>query len=110
VNGLEKALIRIFHRVLVPPITSMIRRRTLRESCEWVGYTPLANMTGAPAMSVPLHWTPQGLPVGIHMSSGYGSEALLLRLAAQLEQAAPWSHRRPPTGAFSTRRSAELPV
>jgi amidase len=96
VSGLEKALIRIFHRVLAPPVTSMIRRRTWREAFEWVGYTQLANLTGAPAMSVPLHWTPEGLPVGIHMSSGFGNETLLFRLAAQLEEAAPWSHRRPP--------------
>jgi amidase len=95
VSGLERALIRLFHRVLIPPITTMIRRRTWREAFEWVGYTQLANMTGAPAMSVPLHWTSDGLPVGIHMSAGFGSEALLLRLAAQLEQAAPWSHQRP---------------
>lgn len=105
VTGLEKALIRIFHRVLARPLTSMIRRRTLREAFEWVGYTPLVNMTGAPAMSLPLHWTPRGLPVGIHMSSGYGSEALLLRLAAQLEQAAPWSHRRPAAVACASQES-----
>ena len=53
-------------------------------------------MTGAPAMSVPRCWTPERLPVGIHMSAGFGSEALLFSLAAQLEQAAPWSQRRPP--------------
>jgi amidase len=96
VSGIEKALIRIFHRVLAPPVTSMIRRRTWREAFEWVGYTQLANLTGAPAMSVPLHWTPEGLPIGIHMSSSFGSEALLFRLAAQLEEAAPWSYRQPP--------------
>jgi len=96
VSGLERALIRLFHRVLMPPLTSMIRRRTWREAYEWVGYTQLANITGAPAMSVPLHWTPAGLPVGINMSAGFGNEALLFRLAAQLEEAAPWSHRRPP--------------
>ena len=95
VSGIEKVLIRMFHRVLAPPVTSMIRRRTWREAFEWVGYTQLANLTGAPAMSVPLHWTPEGLPVGIDMSSRCGSEALLFSLAAQLEQAAPWSHRRP---------------
>jgi amidase len=102
VSGIEKALIRIFHRVLAPPVTSMIRRRTWREAFAWVGYTQLANLTGAPAMSVPLHWTPEGLPIGIHMSSSVGSEALLFSLAAQLEEAAPWSHRRPPAVAFSS--------
>jgi amidase len=84
----------------MPPLTSMIRRRTWREAYAWVGYTQLVNMTGAPAMSVPLHWTPGGLPVGIHMSASFGSEALLFRLAAQLEEAAPWSHRRPPAVAL----------
>jgi amidase len=104
-SGVEKALIRIFHRVLAPPVTSMIRRRTWREAFEWVGYTQLANLTGAPAMSVPLHWTPEGLPVGIHMSSSSGSEALLFRLAAQLEEAAPWSRRRPPAVALTDLRA-----
>jgi amidase len=99
VSGLEKALIRLFHRVLMPPVTSLIRRRTWREAFEWVGYTQLANITGAPAMSVPLHSTPEGLPVGIHMSAGFGNEEMLFRLAAQLEQTAPWSHRRPPGSA-----------
>jgi amidase len=98
-SGIEKALIRMFHRVLAPPVTTMIRRRTWREAFEWVGYTQLANLTGAPAMSVPLHWTPEGLPIGVHISARFGSEALLFSLAAQLEQAAPWSHRRPPAAA-----------
>ena len=59
-------------------------------------YTRVANMTGAPAMSVPLHWTPEGVPVGAHFMGRIWDEATLLGLAAQLEQAAPWRERRPP--------------
>jgi amidase len=59
-------------------------------------YTRLANMTGCPAMSVPLHWTPEGVPVGAHFLGRMWDEATLFGLARQLEQAAPWRERRPP--------------
>jgi amidase/6-aminohexanoate-cyclic-dimer hydrolase len=57
--------------------------------------TPLFNQTGGAAMTVPLTWTDDGLPVGIQFGGGLGDEARLIRLAAQLEQAQPWATRRP---------------
>jgi amidase len=61
----------------------------------WTPYTQLANLTGRPAISVPLYWTPSGLPLGVQLVGGVNSEALLLQLGAQLEQARPWFHKRP---------------
>lgn len=58
-------------------------------------FTQLANLTGLPAMSVPLHWTEENLPLGAQFVAPFGDEAVLFRLAGQLEQASPWFDRRP---------------
>jgi amidase len=70
-----------------------------RRIASFIPYTAQFNMTGQPAVSLPLHWTPDGLPVGVQLVAGYGREDVLVRLASQLEQAAPWAERRPPVHA-----------
>jgi amidase len=70
----------------------------LRRVASFIPYTSQFNMTGQPAVSLPLHWTPDGLPVGIQLVAAYGREDLLVRVASQLEQAAGWADRHPPLG------------
>jgi len=65
----------------------------------FIPYTAQFNMTGQPAISLPLHWTPGGLPVGVQLVAAYGREDILIRVASQLEQAAPWTDRHPPVRA-----------
>jgi amidase len=67
-----------------------------------VPYTQVWNATGQPAISLPLHTAQEGLPLGVMFVGAYGREDMLLRLASQLESAAPWRHKRPP---ISVRRN-----
>lgn len=68
----------------------------LRRSARFAPFTAIYNATGQPAMSVPLYWNSSNLPIGAHFVGRFGDEATLFRLAAQLEAARPWAHRRPP--------------
>ena len=72
----------------------------MRRSGQFAPFTGLFNATGQPAMSVPLFWNSDGLPIGVHFAARYGDEATLFRLAAQLETARPWADRRPPVSAI----------
>lgn len=71
------------------PMEAMLR------AGEWVGYTAQFNTSGQPAISLPLHWNADGLPIGVQLVAAYGREDLLLSVAAQLEEAMPWASRHP---------------
>ena len=73
--------------------------RGMMRAAEYAVFTPMNNFTGQPAMSMPLVWNEDGLPIGAHFVGRFGDEATLFRLAAQLEQARPWADKRPPAGA-----------
>jgi len=62
---------------------------------QWSSYTSIFNLTGQPAINVPLNWTAAGQPIGVQFAAGWGREALLISLAAQLEGVQPWRHRHP---------------
>lgn len=66
-----------------------------QDSLQYVPFTQLSNLTGVPAVSVPLHWTADGLPLGVQFIARMGDEARLLQLAHQLETAQPWFDRLP---------------
>jgi amidase len=82
-----------------PPLGYLVEgdeRELTRRLAEVTPFVTQFNVTGQPAVSLPLHWNAGGLPIGVQFVAAPGREDLLVRLASQLEAAAPWSHRHPP--------------
>lgn len=94
--------------VLVAPVTGTVTPKLgalgmdsarIKTSALWWPFTAFFNMLGQPAISLPLHWSEEGLPVGVQLGAAYAREDILIRLGAQLERARPWSARIPPVHA-----------
>jgi amidase len=67
----------------------------MRRAGQFAAFTPPFNMSGQPAISLPLHRNTEGLPIGIQLAAAYGREDILIRVASQLEAAHPWLSERP---------------
>jgi len=83
-----------------------VLEKAAERTFDFIPYTPVFNVTGQPAMSMPLFETVEGLPVGLHFVGRFGDEATLFRLAGQLERARPWAGRRPWDAGVDFRREA----
>lgn len=92
----EKAALSLLQRVPAPgPVLRQMLNQLAHDSLEKTPNTQVFNMTGQPAMNLPLHWNAQNLPVGVQIAGPFGSDELLLRLAMQIHQARPWFGRMP---------------
>ena len=97
----ERALVRTLGRLRAGNILKLIGalEKSAEKVFDVIPWEPLFNVSGQPAMSVPLYWNSRNLPIGVHFVARYGDEATLFRIASQLEQARPWMNRRPPVSA-----------
>jgi len=91
----QRAMLQMVGRVPAGPLLAAVVKQLAGEILRPMPNTHLCNLTGQPAMSVPLHWTTDGLPVGVQFIGRVEEEGLLFRLASQLEAARPWWDRRP---------------
>ncbi len=95
-SPVELRALQAVRRAPIRKVLELLVEQLAGEILDPIPTTPLFNMSGQPAMSVPLHWSDEGLPIGVQFAARFGDEATLFRLAAQLEQARPWGDRRPP--------------
>jgi amidase len=99
-HGIDALTTAVASRVSLGPVPKWggVLEQLVANNFTFVVSTMLANMSGEPSISLPLHWSADGLPVGMMFTARIYQEATLLRLAAQLEQARPWAARRAPHG------------
>ena len=98
VQGVQRTLVDLLSRLNAGWVLQAAKliESSAEDVYEFVPSTPLHNFSGGAAMSVPLYWNAEGLPIGMHFMGGYADESKLFRLAGQLERTQPWSHQRPP--------------
>jgi amidase len=101
----EEVALRVLRTLPSETVLRKVLDNLAEQGFEWAAFTAVANLAGIPAMSVPLHWNKEGLPIGSHFTAPYAKESTLFRLAAQLEAAQPWADRRPQISNFP--RSSE---
>jgi amidase len=94
----EQALLRVLGRLRAGSVLRLLGmlEQAAGQVFDFIPYAPLFNVTGQPAMSLPLYWKPENLPVGVQVVGGFGDEATLFRLAGQVESAPPRQDRHPP--------------
>ncbi|MGC3996620.1 MAG: amidase [Anaeromyxobacter sp.] len=95
-RGLERLGVRLVEHLPLRALLDAMFAAVGQRAFDATGNTMLFNQTGQPAMSLPLGWTGDGLPVGVQVAARHGDEATLFRLAAQVEAARPWARRLPP--------------
>ena len=91
---IEQAMLELLRWVPKRKLLLKFIQRAGARNFSFAPFTPLFNISGNPAMSVPLYWDKRGLPIGIQFAGRYGEEAELLQLAAQLEEALPWGDKK----------------